>query len=529
MDGNVFFLILVFVGLFSAILSGMPAMFAIGGAPLLVAGLGIFTGHFDPSFLHAFPQRVLGVMGNQLFVALPLFIFMGVILEKAGLASLMLGEVNRLVGNSKRSVGLSVLGISTLIAATTGIVGATIVMLGTISYPALVRSGYSEKLACGLVVSAGTLGQIIPPSIVLIILADQISIAYQQAQRAGGNFSVEPVTVSNMFAGALLPGLLLAFLFAMYLMFADGNGKATTNTNTNTNTGENCSQVQGSSRLRQNHSGQIDKSGQSIILLMPVFLILAVLGSIVFGIATPTEAASLGAIGSLLLGGMNVSSDVPFCYHAIRLGLISMLLLAFARFLPDSAGLICAFIFTIGLAVGIIFASICLWQSAVLPTVLSEVTYLSGMIFGIVVAASMLSLVFRGFEGDVLFAEMAQALPGEKWGALIAVMLIVFFLGFVLEFIEIIFIVVPIAGPVLLAMDIHPVWLGVLFALNLQTSFLTPPFGVALFYFRSVAPKSLETKTLYRAIIPFVMLQLLALVLVAIFPEIALILPELLF
>ena len=225
METEMVFLLALFAALFGAILSGMPAMFAIGGAPLLLAGIGIASGHFDPAFLHAFPQRVFGMMGNQLFIALPLFIFMGILMEKAGLAEGMLIAANRIAGKSGTALGLSVLGVSTLIAATTGIVGATIVMLGAISYPALIRAGIGERLASGLVISAGTLGQIIPPSIVLIILADQISSAYQEAQRLNGNFAVQPVTVSDVFAGALVPGLLLVALYGFYLAVALGRGR----------------------------------------------------------------------------------------------------------------------------------------------------------------------------------------------------------------------------------------------------------------------------------------------------------------
>jgi tripartite ATP-independent transporter DctM subunit len=508
MEGHLLFLLLLFGCLFAAILSGMPAMFAIGGAPLLIAGIGISSGNFDPAFLHAFPQRVFGMMGNQLFIALPLFIFMGILMERAGLANGMLIAANRLAGHSKRGLGLSVLAVSALIAATTGIVGATIIMLGAISYPALIRAGITERLSSGLVISAGTLGQIIPPSIVLIILADQISSAYQEAQRTMGVFAIEPVTVSDVFAGALLPGLLLVGLYATYL-FVVLDPK-----NQKNPTSKTMSDIKGLSDLSIG------------ILLAPLFLIVSVLGSILFGIATPTEAAGIGAAGTLLLSGLQNNEGSSRRHAANFIGLAAFLLLGLAGFgSPFSNSYWVIFLLLIvTLVLGNSLYK--LYRSHILQAVLKETIYLSGMIFGIILAASLLSLVFRGFGGDVLFVNLAASLPGEKWGALLFVMLIVFLLGFVLEFIEIIFIVVPIAAPILLAMNIDPVWLAVLFALNLQTSFLTPPFGVALFYFRSVAPPDLPTSEIYRAIVPFVLLQLVALGLVVLFPQIALFLPD---
>ena len=512
MEGHALYILLLFASLFLAILSGMPALFAIAGAPLLVAGAGILAGSFEPSFLHAFPQRVFGMMGNQLFIALPLFVFMGLLLEKSGLARGMLIAANRLSGNSPRALVLSVLAASTLIAATTGIVGATIIMLGAISYPALIRAGISQKLASGLVVSAGTLGQIIPPSIVLIILSDQISVAYQEAQRAKGVFAIEPVTVSDIFAGAAAPGLLLVLLYAGYLVFKLGRDGA------NTVPAE---QMQIDDREQ--------KSQSLLLLLSPLFLILAVLGSIVFGIATPSEAAAIGASGTLLLASVMQQKQTTVTTLLPLAGVIAMLALGLTKALPADLKFPLTLAASGIFGLGLLAATFDLAKSGNARPVLVETIHLTGMIFGIVLAASLLSLVFRGFGGDILFNELAVNLPGEKWGALLVVMLVVFLLGFILEFIEIIFIVVPIAGPVLLGLDINPIWLAVLFALNLQTSFLTPPFGVALFYFRSVAPPDIETATIYRAIIPFVILQLVALFIVAMFPKIALYLPQLLF
>ena len=450
------FLPVLLGGLIVGILSGVPAFAAIGGVPLLVAFFAALFGAFDLSLLAAFPQRIYGVMGNQLLAAVPLFILMGVVLEKSGLARDMLLSMTAKAGEAPRKMAFGVLGISALIAASTGVVGATIVMLGLMAYPALIRIGMGERLASGLIVSAGTLGQIIPPSIVLIILADQVSNAWQGAQRAKGSFAVEPVTVSELFVAALLPGLLLVGLYALYLFFAVKP------------VSENHDQPETSASR-----SAISKS-PFIALVLPLVLILAVLGSIILGIATATEAAAIGAAGSLLLAGKS------------------------------------------------------LLRPGVFNEILAETINLCGVIFAIVFAASLLSLVFRGLGGDEWFVALAGDLPGDKWTALLLVMIVVFLLGFVLEFIEIIFIIVPIAGPVLFAMDIDPIWFAILMAVNLQTSFLTPPFGVALFYFKSVAPGGFALMDLYRGIVPFIGLQLVALLLIFVFPQIVSVLPDLL-
>lgn len=518
MDVSAFFLLILFAGVFAAILSGIPAMFAIGGVPFLVALCAALFGAFDLSFLNAFPQRLFGLMSNSLFIAIPLFVFMGLLLERAGIAKRMLEGAGALAGGGRRALSLAVLGMSGLLAATTGIIGATVVMLGVLSYPALQRSGVPERLASGMVLAAGSLGQIIPPSIALIILADQISNAHLEAGRLSGDFAVEPVTVSDLFAAALLPGLLLVVLYALYMLIRLPAEKGR-------------SAMPASPQLVRRFS----KTGYDTVFL-PLILIIAVLGSILFGLATATEAAALGVAGALLLCGRSAGradrglgrGNRPVRRFAV-LGLVAGAALFVLRSATHPLALLIVFVALGILAAGLLVSAYYAARKGILQAVLGETILISGMIFGIVIAASMLSLVFRGLGGDVLIRDIAAALPGEKWTALALFMLLIFLLGFMLEFVEIIFITIPIAGPVLLAMDIPPLWLAVLIALNLQTSFLTPPFGLALFYFRSVAPATLTTPEIYRSVVPFVILQLMALVLVALFPQLALMLPEYLF
>lgn len=462
------FLLILFGGLFAALLAGIPAIFAIAGAPLIVSGIAIGLGFFDPIFLTAFPQRIFGLMTNPLFVAIPLFIFMGILLEKSGLAARLLHALHSMGGQSPRGLALWVLVISVLIGAASGVIGATIIMLGMISYPALMKVGIDKKFASGLVLSAGTLGQIIPPSIVLIILADQISNASLEAQRRAGEFAVNPITVSDLFAAALVPGLLLALVYAVYVWIKLSPIKTSHPIKTSQ------SPIPGANE-------DFEKKQKLWVLAMPLVLIFLVLGSIVLGIATPSEAASLGAGGMALFTFFSGHNDGA----ENKLKLFSK--------------------------------------------AIEETVILSGVIFAIVFAASFLSLVFRGFGGDEILAHIAQNLPGEKWTALALVMVLVFLLGFILEFVEIIFLVIPIAGPILFAMGIEPVWFAILLALNLQTSFLTPPFGIALFYFKSVVPQSTTTSQIYHAVVPFVVLQLLTLCIVALFPDLVHFLPNLLF
>lgn len=506
MTFEIFYLILIFTGLGFAILSGIPVMLAIGGVPLLVGSLAVLTGHFDPSLFGAFPQRLFGMMSNQLLLSIPLFVFMGVILQRSDLAEQMMHAAQSLTGSRQRPLALGVLAMSTLIAAATGIAGATIIMLGLITYPALLRTGIREELASGTVLAAGTLGQIVPPSIVLILLADQISNAWLVSQQNDGVFAPEPVTVSALFAGALVPSLLLVSAYAIYLMVS----------------------------LDQRHVGndagnrqRLDLAGWSALGVPPI-LILLVLGSILAGVATPTEAAAIGAVGTVIAAACTRRERPTSTAIAITAGSVAGLLLltvgswlTSAIFVPAMGVLL--------LIAAFFTASLSLVRRAVLVPAIWETVLLSGVIFAIIASAAMLSIVFRGFGGDVLVADVAGAIPGGQWTLLVGTLVIVFLLGFILEFIEIILIIVPIMAPVLFGLGVDPVWFAILLAVNLQTSFLTPPFGIALFYFKSVAPPALKTETIYRSVVPFVGLQLAVLAILIAFPETVTGLPDYLF
>lgn len=506
--------------LLGTILSGVPVMLVIAGIPTLIAILASITGHFDLVFFQAVPQRIFGIMENPLLVAVPLFVLVGILLERSRQAERMLANLNQLMGGSQPALALSVVLVSALVAASTGIIGATIVMLGTISLPSLLKAGIDKKTASGLICACGTLGQIIPPSIVLILLGDQISNAYIEAQQREGNFAPDPVTVGDLFAGALIPGLLLVGLYAAYVMIRLRNRP-------------------GKQSADQQPRAQAIPVSKVLLQSAPTFaLILAVLGSILIGIATPTEAASIGVAGTLLIAASQVSKADAVSSLATASLAIVLLALRLAGLIgvefADGGILYSGLsILTLGLvlllAAGLMRAAFTLLQNRVLIPALTETLMVSGMIFGIVVAASILSLVFRGFGGDELVAGLLESLPGGAYGMLLLTMVVIFFLGFVLEFVEIIFIVVPIVGPIILQSDISPVWFAVLIAMNLQTSFLTPPFGFALFYFRSVAPREISTGIIYKAIIPFVLIQIVAIGCVAMFPSLATWLPDALF
>ena len=450
------------VGMFAAtiavLLLGYPVALTLGGVATASALLGHALDLFDLALLASLPSRFVGVMLNEVLVAVPLFVFMGVMLERSGLAEQLLLTMATLLGTLRGGLGLSVTAVGALLAASTGIAGAAVVTMGLLSLPAMLRAGYAPPLACGTVCAAGTLGQIIPPSIALVLLGDVLQGANAQAQLAAGNFAPEPVSVVDLFAGAVAPGLLLVALYMAWQIAV--------------------------ARLRPEASpppaavgsGRVGARDVAVALAPPALLVLAVLGSILAGVATATEAAGVGAAGAALL--------------------------AFAR--------------------GRLSRSVA-GESA------RATVRITAMIFAILLGASVFSLVFRGLGGDELVARTLGALPGGTFGAMLAVMALMFALGFVLDFVEIIFVVVPLVGPVLIAMGIDPVWLGVMIALNVQTSFLTPPFGFALFYLRGVAPVSVATADIYRGAVPFVGLQLLALGIVAAFPGLATWLPGRLF
>ena len=521
--------VLMFVTVCFFLLSGFPVAFTLAGTGLIFAGIAGLFGIFDFSFFGALPSRIFGnSMTNEVLIAVPLFVFMGVMLERSKVAEELLDTMGMLFGSMRGGLGISVSVVGALMAASTGIVGATVVTMGLLSLPTMLRRGYSKTLACGTICAAGTLGQIIPPSIVLVLLGDQISNAYVDAQRAVGNWSPEPVSVGDLFAGALLPGLALVGMYILYQLVV--------------------------AWLRPETSPPIPRDeidatglGRRVLhaLIPPIVLIIAVLGSILAGVATPTEAASVGAVGALLLAGLRLGETNARPIHVAGLSLVVMLTVANTLDLRVSRDHIPA-LDMLGIVVAVIASGGMVWGCAVslarvyrikiegtdlpiLHEVMRSTMQISAMVFVILIGASVFSLVFRGLGGDDMVHEILSGIPGGMFGAVAVVMLVMFVLGFFLDFIEITFVVVPIVAPVLLQMDMSPVWLGVMMAMNLQTSFLTPPFGFSLFYLRGVAPKEVSTMHIYKGVIPFVIIQLIGLMLLAYFPAIATWLPKVVF
>lgn len=446
----------MFFGIIGVLMLGFPVAFTLAGVSLIFGLVGMFFGVFDPSNFGSLANRYLGFMTNEVLVAVPLFIFMGVMLERSGIAEQLLLTMGKLFGNLRGGLGISVILVGALLAASTGVVGATVVTMGLISLPAMLRAGYDPKLASGVICASGTLGQIIPPSTVLIFMGDMLSGINAQVQMAKGNFAPAPVSVGDLFAGAIIPGVMLVGLYLLWMIF-----KAIT-------APESCPATPVPAEEKKDLWKEVVTA-----LVPPLLLIVAVLGSILGGIATPTEAASVGAIGATILAALRWRLS----FHVLR------------------------------------------------QVAISTAT-ITSMVFIILLGASVFSIVFRLMGGDNLVHDILTALPGGVYGALIVVMLMMFVLGFILDTFEIIFIIVPITAPVLLNLGVDPVWLGVLIGVNLQTSFLTPPFGFALFYLRGVAPNRVTTGMIYRGVIPFVGLQIVAIALLFIFPELATWLPR---
>jgi tripartite ATP-independent transporter DctM subunit len=445
---------LLFVSVVLVLLAGFPVAFTLGGTALIFAGIGVIGGGFNEALLLGLPNRVFGIMTNETLVAVPLFVFMGVTLERARIAEDLLETLSALFGTLRGGLGISVTLVGMLLAASTGIVGATVVTMGLLSLPTMLKRGYSPEISAGTICASGTLGQIIPPSIVLVMLGDVMTTAYQQAQLEMGIYSPKTVSVGDLFAGALIPGLILVALYVLYILGVAFFRPASMPAH------------------QQETDERVSLMRVMKALAPPLILIFAVLGSILQGLATPTEAAGVGGMGALLLA---------LAKRELNLERLQDIMRATLR--------------------------------------------ISSMVFLILIGASIFSLVFRGYGGDDGVRAILESLPGGVVGAVIVVMLVMFLLGFVLDFIEITFVVVPIVGPVLLAMGLDPVWLGIMIAINLQTSFLTPPFGFALFYLRGVAPPEVTTAQIYRGAIPFVGIQLFALLLLAVFPELVTWLP----
>ena len=436
------------------LLAGFPVAFSLAGTAIIFAGIGIFSGTFESAFLGAIPNRLYGDMTNMTLVAVPLFVFMGVLLEKSNLAQDLLSNMAEVIGGFRGSLAISVIFVGALIAASTGIVGATVIAMGLISLPIMLSRKYDPSLSAGTICATGTLGQIIPPSIALVILGDVLSAAYQQSQLSIGNFSARTVSVGDLFMGAIIPGIVLVVCYALYVVL----------------------RAYLSPQMAPSQNVEIASGRWKILLtsLLPPFVLIAsVLGSILLGVATPTEAAGVGAFGAILLALSKKSLTKKNLTESVE-----------------------------------------------------TTTEITAMVFMILLGSSIFSLVFRGFGGDDLITSIFNQLPGGTFGAVLLVMVLIFLLGFILDFIQITLVVVPIVGPALLMLGVDPIWLGIMIAINLQTSFLTPPFGFALFYLRGVAPDSLATKDIYKGVIPFILIQLMVLVALAIFPELVTALPN---
>lgn len=510
--------LIMFAALMAAILMGFPVAFSIAGTAILFAYLGWLLGVMDVTLLGALGQRAFGMISNEVLIAIPLFVLMGAILEKSRIAEELLDTMGRLFGQLKGGLGISVVLVGALLAASTGIVGATVVAMGMIALPAMLRAGYDPRVASGIVCTAGTLGQIIPPSTLLIILADVMSNAFQQAQYEQGKFSVEALSVGQFFAAALIPGLVLVCLYLLYIV------------------------VRGALRPQDMPSAPADVPRPDMrqivaAVVPPILLIFAVLGAILGGVATPTEAASVGAIGALLMAGLRAGGPA----RLIMLGAAALILLGVMSGIHPvrlqrsdlgsgdlAAGVFYALLTVLG-AIAILAALRSGLQKRVLHEAVTSTTTMTAMIFATILAAGMFSLVFIGLGGEERVAHMLSNLPGGPTGALLFCMLFIFVLGFFLDFVEISVIVLPLVTPTLILMGHDPVWLGILIAINLQTSFLTPPFGFSLFYLRGAAPAEVTTRHIYQGVVPFIALQALGVLMVWLFPALATWLPSAIF
>lgn len=445
----------MFVGLFVFLMLGFPVAFTLGGASLLFAGLGMLFGVFDVALLAGLVGRTFDAMTNDVLIAIPLFVFMGIVLERSKIAEDLLVTLGQSFGRYPGGLGYSVAIVGAMLAASTGIVGATVVTMGLISYPAMMRSGYDQKLASGIITASGTLAQLIPPSTVLILVGTFLQNANTQVQAAKGNFAPTPVTVVEIFVAAMMPGLLLVGIYLVWIFYV-----AMTRP-------ERCPPVLMNAEEKRTFRVRVWK-----VIVPPMALIIAVLGSILTGAATATESAAVGAMGALILAAMRRQITIDMLRQVCR-GSLSM----------------------------------------------------STMIFTILLGAAVFSLVFRGLGGEKVAEDVLTALPGGAVGATFAVLLLMFVLGLFIDTFEIIFIVVPIFGPVLLKLGVDPIWLAVMMGMVLQTSYLTPPFGFAIFYLQGVA-RDLPIQNIYRGVVPFVILQITAMAIVWFFPTIASWLPK---
>ncbi|MFN3952919.1 MAG: TRAP transporter large permease subunit [Pararhodobacter sp.] len=510
--------LLMFAALILFILMGYPVAFTIAGVATIFALTGWWLDVFSINLMGALGQRFFAVLTNPVLTAIPLFVLMGVVLEKSRIAEELLETMGRLFGAMRGGLGVSVVVVGALLAASTGIVGATVVAMGMIALPAMLRNGYNPRLAAGTVCTAGTLGQIIPPSTLLIILAEVMSTSFQQAQFRQGRFSIETISVGQTFAAALVPGLMLVAIYILYIL-----GRAWL--------------VPADAPALPRREARVDKLEALGAVLPPVILIVAVLGAILGGIASPNEAASVGAVGAILLAGLRQGAP----RWLILAGAAALLALAFAaglapvRLQRSDTGLFEYTLATLygGLALvgiaAIVAALSALMRRKLVVPALSQTMIVTAMIFATILMASFFSLVFVGLGGEHRVAAILEALPGGATGALIFAMIFIFILGFFLDFVEISVILLPLLIPPLILMGHDPIWLAVLIAVNLQTSFLTPPFGFSLFYLRGAAPASVTTGMIYQGVVPFIILQVLAIMIIWMLPSIATWLPRMVF
>ena len=615
--------IVMFLAVCAGLLTGFPVAFTLAGTALLFAIGSALFGFLDFNLIGAYPQRIFAVMVNEVLIAVPLFVFMGVVLERAKIAEELLDNMGRLFGPMRGGLTVSVSVVGALLAASTGIVGATVITMGLLSLPTMLRRGYDPALACGSICAAGTLGQIIPPSIILVLLGDQLAVAYQNAQFKMGIFSPDTVSVPDLFAGGVFPGLVLVSLYIVYQITIgwlypktspsipdDSGGAPRPETAGFLRYGvmalvlgcvaaaaftalavwQNLAILLGGALLIWGlalnparwwpaaigvvflaagtlfvndilsglfpgktlslTSPQVFMTGLIALggvlygilsnplrdpfwhrmmhaLFAPIILIVAVLGSILGGLASPTEAAAVGCLGAIWMAGYRL--DEANGRWILRAGLAFILLLFITSFFDLRVGRtkvagyeVVVSVVALALFVVVIYGTLValarVFKVRIIHSVVRSTMEISVLVFVILIGASLFSLAFRGLGGDAMIEHVLNSLPGGAVGALIVVMAVMFVMGFFLDFLEIMFIVVPIVAPVLLQMKMpdgqlmDPIWLGLMIAINLQTSFLTPPFGFALFYLRGVAPESVTTMQIYKGIIPFVIMQLCILV-----------------
>ncbi|MBK5926986.1 TRAP transporter large permease [Rhodobaculum claviforme] len=512
----------LFLAILALLMTGYLVAFTLGGLAILFGFAGMWVGAFDERLFAALPNRFWGIITNPVLIAVPLFVFMGVVLERSGIAESLLTTMGQVFGRMRGGLALSVVLVGALLAAATGVVGATVVTMGLLSLPAMMRAGYDPKLATGTICAAGTLGQILPPSTVLIFMADILQGANSAAQLAMGNFAPDTVSVGDLFAGAMIPSLILAAFYAGYVIFRAIVAP------------ESCPPVAMTDAERRGLGRRVVSA-----LIPPLVLIMAVLGSIVAGVATPTESASVGALGALFLAAVKLLADTHLGAPGdprrdlnlfwFWLGFLGVL--AITGWLFGGPGLL-------NLMLGVLVASLLAvvasgplrrrYFDTLFRSCVSTMS-ITSMVFIILLGATAFALVFTQMGGTAMVRGFLEAMPGGQTGALLMVFLIIFVLGFFLDTFEILFIVVPITAPVLLMMGVDPIWLGVMMGVLLQTSFLTPPFGFSLFYLRGVAPRTITTPQIYRGAIPFIGLQIVALSILWIWPETVTWLPEVIF